>query len=88
MRHLVPTLLLSFAFAGVAGAQEIDPVTGRPIKYAERTEIDFDDLDLKGELKKPDGLVFMDVKRGQFNPLIRLREDFNLEMKQSIDEVK
>ena len=30
----------------------------------------------------------MDAKRIQFNPLIRLRENFDVEMKQSVDEVK
>jgi hypothetical protein len=58
------------------------------VKYKERTEIDFEDVDVNGELVKPAGALLIDRKRASFNPLIRLREDFNDEMKQSVDEVK
>jgi hypothetical protein len=82
---LLPVLLLSFSTS--AFAQEEDE-SGRQVKYKERTEIDFEGVDVSGELIKPEGALLMDVKRNQFNPLIRLRENFALEMKQSIDEVK
>jgi hypothetical protein len=74
--------------SGTALGQETDEDSGRAIKYKERTEIDFDSVDVSGDLIKPQGMLLMDVKRKQFNPLIRLREDFNEEMKQSVDEVK
>jgi hypothetical protein len=84
-RLALSALLLSFSTA--AFAQEEDE-SGRQVKYKERTEIDFEGVDVSGELIKPEGALLMDVKRNQFNPLIRLRENFALEMKQSIDEVK
>jgi hypothetical protein len=73
-------------FTQPAAAQEED--AGRQVKYKERTEIDFEDVDVNGELVKPAGALLIDRKRASFNPLIRLREDFNDEMKQSVDEVK
>lgn len=82
-------LLASSVFVAPAMAQdEVDSDSGRRIKYKERTEIDFEGVDVSGDLIKPNGMLLMDVKRKQFNPLIRLREDFNDEMTQSVDEVK
>lgn len=82
-------LLATLALAAPAFAQDdVDAETGQKIKYKERTEIDFEGLDVQGELIKPSGALLMDVKRNQFNPLIRFREEFKKEMLQSVDEVK
>jgi hypothetical protein len=84
-RTLVITTALCFC-ANVAHAQEES--SDRQVKYKERTEIDFDGVDVQGELVKPAGQLFLDRRKAQFNPLIRLREDFDTEMKRSVDEVK
>ena len=77
---LVATGLLSSG----AWAQDDD----RKVIYKERTEIDFEGLDVAGELVKPAGALLLDRKRASFNPLIKLRTDFNDEMAQSVDEIK
>lgn len=77
------TLLSTTAFA-----QDETDDAGRRIQYKERTEIDFEGVDVQGELVKPSGALLMDRKRNQFNPLIRFRENFDKEMRDSIDEVK
>jgi len=91
MTQLQRIFALSALVATVSGsafAQEETDDSGRAIRYKERTEIDFEGVDVSGELVKPSGTLLLDVKRGQFNPLIRLRENFNDEMIQSVDEVK
>ena len=60
----------------------------RKVTYKQKTEIDFEGLDVSGELQKPQSALVLDRKKAQFNPLIKLREDFNTEMEQSVDEVK
>jgi len=60
----------------------------RKVKYKEKTEIDFEGLDVSGELVKPQGSLLSERKRASFNPLIRLRTDFNQEMAESVDEIK
>jgi len=65
-------------------SEEID----RSVQYKQRTEIDFEDLDVSGELVKPQGALLLDRKRANFNPLIKLRTDFDEEMEKSVDEVK
>ncbi len=90
MSYNVRSLLVTVglvAFPGVAAAQETDE-TGRQIKYKERTEIDFEGVDVNGELVKPAGTLLLDRRKANFNPLIRIRENFAEEMKQSVDEVK
>ena len=83
-------LLLALPFGSVSAFAQDDtePDSGRTIKYKEKTEIDFEDVDVNGELVKPSGSLLLDRKRASFNPLIRLRQDFNDEMKASVDEVK
>ena len=79
--------LLALGLSSSAFAQD-DADAGRQIKYKERTEIDFEGVDVTGELVKPAGALLIDRRKAQFNPLFRLRQDFNDEMKASIDEVK
>jgi hypothetical protein len=78
-------ILLGLTAGGTALAQDD---SGRQIKYAERTEIDFEGVDVQGELVKPAGQLLLDRRKANFNPLIRLRENFNEEMKRSVDQVK
>jgi hypothetical protein len=84
-------VLLAATFAAApAFAQDdaAEPTEGRAIKYKEREEIDFEGVDVTGELVKPQGSLLLDRRKANFNPLIKLREDWNEEMKQSVDEVK
>ena len=72
-------LLMSFALG-----QETD----RAVEYKKKTEIDFEELDVTGQLVKPQGALLLDRKRASFNPLIRLRSDFNVEISNSVTEIK
>jgi hypothetical protein len=87
-RTLIAIVTLLAVSAPAFAQDDVDAESGRKIKYKERTEIDFEGVDVNGELVKPSGALLMDVKRSQFNPLIRFRENFDKEMKDSLDEVK
>ena len=65
---------------GVAWAQDSTETDdeGRKVVYKQKTEIDFEGLDVNGELVKPQSALVLDRKKANFNP----------EMEQSIDEVK
>lgn len=89
MFRSVLAISLGTLLSGVAFAQdETDTESGRSIKYKERTEIDFEGVDVTGELVKPQGSLLLDRRKANFNPLIKLRENWNDEMKQSVDEIK
>jgi hypothetical protein len=82
------TILFIFALLFPLTAHAQDEEESRKVIYKQRTEIDFDSVDVNGELIKPAGALLIDRKRAKFNPLIRLRTDWKDEMKKSIDKVK
>lgn len=84
LRRLLLVALATFAFP--AAAQDDDD--SRKVIYKQKTEIDFEGLDVTGELQKPQSALVLDRKKANFNPLIKMRADFNAEMEQSVDEVK
>ena len=56
--------------------------------YKEKIEIDFEALELEGELIKPQGALLLERKKANFNPLIKLRKDFSTEISQSAKDVQ
>lgn len=86
--HIVALLSLSFASTAAFAQDEGGGEDDRKVTYKAKTEIDFEGLDVSGELVKPAGSVVAETKRASFNPLIRLRLDFNQEMVESVDEIK
>ena len=56
--------------------------------YKAKTEIDFEGVEVDGELVRPQGSLILDRKRAQFNSMIKLRTDFDDEMDKSVDEIK
>lgn len=63
--------------------------SSRVIKYRQVTEVEFGDgLDIDGELVGPNGDIYIERKRGVFNPMIQLRTDFNAEMAESVNDVR
>ena len=60
----------------------------RATEYEKRTEIDFEALDITGEMIKPQGSVIIERRKAEFNPLIKIRTDFNHEMSNSVREIK
>lgn len=77
-------LLFSFFFAFAQEGQDTDE-QGRLIKYREKTVIDFEDVMLEGQIKKPSGSFLMDRSKTKFNSLINLKENFNKELVRSVD---
>mgnify|MGYP003146055323 CR=1 FL=1 len=58
------------------------------IVYKEKTEIDFEALDIEGTTKKPRQALIMENTRAIFNPLIKIREEWHKEMIESLDEIQ
>jgi len=60
----------------------------KQIEYQKRTEIDFEALDIEGQMIKPQGSIIVERTKTKFNPLIQLRTDWNHEMNDSVREIK
>ena len=58
------------------------------IVYKQQTVIDFEGVDVEGSLVKPLGSLLQEKRSANFNPMIRLRTDFNPEMSTSINDIK
>jgi RNase P/RNase MRP subunit p29 len=74
--------LTNLAFAD--DKSENDPI----VVYKKETVIDFEGLEIEGELVKPQGNLILERSQALFNPLIRLRKDFSQEMTQSVNDVQ
>jgi hypothetical protein len=74
-------LLISLTHAG-------DDSGNRKVVYKQTTEIDFEDLEIEGLLQKPQSALVLERKKASFNPLVKLRTDWNDAIEESVDEVK
>ena len=85
MRFLI--LLLMFSTTAMADDTE-EPTQERRVVYKQRTEIDFEGLEIEGALVRPQGSLILARSAGSFNPLIRLRMDFEPELNNSVNLIK
>ena len=60
----------------------------RDVVYKKETVIDFEGIELEGELVKPQGSLVIERPKATFNPFITVRKDFDQEMMDSIKEIK
>tara|TARA_R110002020_G_scaffold79818_2_gene199616 strand:+ start:6222 stop:6479 length:258 start_codon:yes stop_codon:yes gene_type:complete len=82
-------LVLFLMFSTTAMAEDpVSPDEDRKVVYKQRTEIDFEGVEVEGSLVRPQGSLILDRKKGSFNPLIRLREDFEPELNNSVNYIK
>jgi hypothetical protein len=82
---LVAVLLSTLAAAadqpkGAKVVQQPDKVIVR-----KHTVVDFGDVTVEGELVKPEGSYVLNRNKTRFEPLIRLRDDFDAELRKSAD---
>ena len=76
--------MILFFITSLSLAQEAEP----QVVYKSKTEIDFEGLEIDGDIVKPDGAIISERGEAKFNPLIGLRTDFSYEMRASVNEIK
>ncbi|HIO73275.1 MAG TPA: hypothetical protein EYN38_09265 [Flavobacteriales bacterium] len=82
-------LILLLMFSATAMAEDpVSPDEDRKVVYKQRTEIDFEGVEVEGTLVRPQGSLILARKAGSFNPLIRLRMDFEPELNNSVNLIK
>ena len=77
------------AFAQDTTEGEYQEVDGKRVKvvYKKKEEINFDDVLIQGELKKPQGAYLLNRKKSDFSDMIEERAHFKLELRQSLDDI-
>ena len=96
-RSTLRALLLALALVPGASWAADDDVTegemteidGKKVRvvYKKKEEINFDDVLIQGELKKPQGAYLLNRKKSDFSDMIDERSHFRLELKKSLDEI-
>ena len=79
---------LFFASLALAGDDSLDEDSDRKIIYKQRTEIDFESLEVEGVLVKPSSSLVLERKKSAFNPLVKIRTDWDDMIEESIDDAK
>ena len=83
-KFLIAFILFIPSFAKAADDEEQD----RKVVYKQKTEIDFESLDVEATIQKPSSSLILERKQASFNPLVKIRSDWTDLMDESIDEVK
>ena len=81
-------MIVWLLLAGTSWADDDEKTEDRKVVYKQRTEIDFESVDVEALLVKPQGTLVLERKQASFNPMINLRKDFNVEIEQSTNEIK
>jgi hypothetical protein len=84
MRTLVVLALL--AVPGLAAAQD-RPASKPTVTYEKRTEINFEDDTIDGDLKRPDGEYVEARRKVSHSNLIRIRENWRDKVMQASGEL-
>lgn len=82
---LIPLLFIP---SDSALAQDEKAEDDRKIVYKQKTEIDFEGLEVEGVLQKPQSALVIERRSASFNPLIKLRDNWNDQIEINTDEVK
>jgi hypothetical protein len=85
------TLVLSLVslLAPVFAAEPAEPTSAASnVRYQAVTDLTFEDIEIEGKIQRPENVLVLERRRATFNPLIRLRADFDAEMAQSLDLVR
>jgi hypothetical protein len=79
-------LLMLLALPVVSSAEDKDAAKPN-VNYPKRTEINFEDDTISGDLKRPDGEYVEARRKVQHSNLIRIREDWREKVMQASGEL-
>lgn len=85
-KTLLISILLFIPFLPAKAAD--DEEQDRKIVYKQKTEIDFESLDIEATIQKPSSALILERKQAAFNPLVKIRSDWTDLMDESVDEAK
>lgn len=83
-RATLLTLFVALAAPVSVHAQDTTIVEDDRVVFQKKTVIDFSDVDITGELTKPEGQYVKNRKKTRFRSLIELRGNFRPELHRSV----
>ena len=83
------TILLLFSSFSLAIVNEPSKSEASQIIYKKEMTVDFEKgLEVDGQMIRPSGSTIRERTSAKFNPLVKLRVEFNQEMKDSANNIK
>ena len=76
--------IMGSAFADDSDLEESD----RKVIYKQKTEIDFESLDVEATIQRPQSSLILERKKSAFNPLVKIRSDWDDLIQEEIGEAK
>ena len=87
MKRLFTAVGMVAVMASPAWAQEKVIQEADRVVVRKKQVIDFTDVAVEGELTKPEGSYVLNKKQAQFKSLIKVRDNFQPELKKSVDNL-
>ena len=84
MYNLFLILMINTASADNNSNESEEPT----VIYKEKTEIDFEAIDIEGKLFKPQEELIIERQIANFSPLLQIRNSFLYEINTSVSEMK
>ena len=83
------TIILLFSSISLAIVNEPANSEEAKITYKKEMTVDFEKgLEVEGQMIRPSGSTIRERTTAKFNPLVKLRVEFNQEMKDSANNIK
>lgn len=76
--------LLAWAMPVFSAQEDVQNDAGAKIQYQRHTRIDFSDVLIKGDIKRPAGFLILKRAHVKFQGLIKLRKDFDKKLMKSL----
>ena len=88
MRKLSLTVFAALALGATSVAAQDTVIQEEDrVEYRKKTVIDFSDVNIEGELTKPEGSYIKNRKKTRFRSLIELRGNFRPELRRSVSRL-
>lgn len=80
--------LFTFSLALNGFGEGKKPAKSGKGKYSKTQEVNFDDVDVQGVVRRPEGMYLVQKKGIDFDPLYKVRNNFDRNIKESVDYLR
>ena len=87
MRQLVQTMFLALSIF-VLTLFSTSTVWAKKIEYRKTQDVNFDAVDVDGQVRNPDGAYVVQKRVIDFMPIYKVRRNFDENIKESVEYVK
>jgi hypothetical protein len=83
MKHVLGSALVALAIMTTSST-----VFAKKVQYRKTQDVNFDAVDVDGAVRSPDGAYLVQKRGIDFNPLYKVRKNFDENIKESVEYVR